>query len=175
MEQERYNSLGASFKKLRENKGLSQESLAKTAGIGRSTLVHLEGGADVRLSRIAAVAKALGADVEAVAEPREFAERKFARLQQLLRMQSLQKTHLRIAVRLVLDEPAAIQALDEARKMVDLWEREKVCSAFYIDAWRKLLMGSPREAGAALSRIDEKWEAALLQNSPFAALIRQPS
>ena len=173
MSQERYRALGGSFRSLREKKGLSQETVAKAAGIGRSTLVHLENGADVRLSKIAAVANALGTRVEAVAEPKELTERRQARLHQTVRVQSLQNSHLRIALSLLLDEPSAVQALEDARKMVDLWEREQVCSPFYIDTWKRLLNGSPREVGTALSRIDGKWEAALLQNSPFGSLINQ--
>ena len=173
MDRERYTSFGNSFKAFRENKGLSQETVAKAAGIGRSTLVHLENGADVRLSRIIAVARALGAEIEAVAEPKELAERRQARLQQTVRVQSLQKAHLRIALNLLLDDPVTVRALDDARKMVDLWEREQVCSPFYIDTWRTLLNGLPGEVGAALSRIDEKWESALLQNSPFGSMIHQ--
>lgn len=172
MGRNRYN-IGPSLRELREKKGLSQEAVAKAAGIGRSTLVHLEGGADARLSKIAAVAKMLGADIEAVAEPRDLAERRQARLQQTVRMQSLQKAHLRIALNLLLDEPSAIEALRDARKMIDLWERDRVCSLFYIETWKRVLSGLPREVGKALSCIDEKWEPALLQNTPFGSLINQ--
>ena len=173
MSQIRYIEFGGSIRELREKQGLSQAALAKAAGIGRSTLVHLESGEDVRLSKISAVAKALGANVEAVAETRELAERRQIRLQQTIRVQSLQKAHLRIALSLCLGEPAAIRALGDARKMVKLWERERVCSPFYIDTWKQLLDGGPRNVGRALSRIDAKWEPALLQNSPFGSLINQ--
>ena len=173
MNHNQYSSLGSSFRSLREKKGLSQVSVAKAAGIGRSTLVHLENGADVRLSRMSAVAHALGADLEARAEPKELAERRQARLQQSLRVLSLQKAHLRIALDLLLSEPAAITVLHAARGMVDLWQREQVCSTFYIDTWRRLLRGRPRQVGAAMARMDKVWESALLQNSPFGALMRQ--
>ena len=166
-------SIGASLRALREKTGLSQETVAKAAGIGRSTLVHLEGGADARLSKIAAVAKTLGADIEVVAEPKDFVERKQARLRQTVRIQSLQKAHLRIALDLMLGEPTTIKALRDARKMVDLWERDRVCSPFYIKSWKKILGGVPREVGKALSCIDQDWEPALLQNTPFGSLIKQ--
>lgn len=173
MRDKRYIEFGASLRKLRAQRGLSQEAVARVAGIGRSTLVHLEAGADARLSRIAAVAKALGADIEVVEEPRDIAQRRQARLEQSTRMQALQNAHLRIALNLLLDEPATVKGLAEARKMVDLWERERVCSPFYIDRWRRLLKGPPRNVGKALSGIDEKWQPALLQNTPFGSLINQ--
>jgi transcriptional regulator with XRE-family HTH domain len=175
MNQIPHKTLGDSFRVLREQKGLSQEAVAKAAGIGRSTLVHLENGADVRLSKIAAVAKALNTNIETASETKDFAERRHARLQLSLRTLTLQKTHLRIALDLILEEPTVVAALNEARGMVELWARDKVCSAFYIDTWRRLLSGSAREVGAALAGIDKKWESALLQNSPFGALLNDPA
>ena len=178
MTQITHKPFGNSFRLLREKKGLSQEAVAKAAGIGRSTLVHLENGADVRLSKISAVAKALDtqiAEVTANAEPQDLAERRQARQQLALRMLTLQNTHLRIALDLMQDEPTMASALGDARDMVELWAREKVCSTFYIDSWRRLLSGSARDVGAALARIDKQWESALLQNSPFAAQLNQPA
>ena len=171
MSDKRYTDVGQSLRKLREKKGLSQDAVAKEAGVGRSTLVRLEAGADARLSNVAAVAKVLGAEVEAAAEPRNIAQRRQARSEQAARIEALQGAHFRIALNLVLGEPAAIKGLEEARKMVDLWERERVCSPFYIDSWKRILRGSPQEVGKALSRIDAQWARALLQNTPFGALI----
>jgi transcriptional regulator with XRE-family HTH domain len=170
-----HKELGDSFRVLREQKGWSQEAVAKAAGIGRSTLVHLENGADVRLSKIAAVARALNTHIETATESKDIAERRHARLQLSLRVLTLQKTHLRIALDLMLEEPTVVAALNEARSMVELWAREKVCSAFYIDTWRRLLSGSAWDVGTALVRMDKKWESALLQNSPFGALLNQPA
>lgn len=171
MNQIKYTTFGNTFRVLREKKGLSQEAVAKAAGIGRSTLVHLENGADVRLSKIAAVAKALETQIEAGADPKDLAERRQARQQLSLRMLALQNAHLRIALDLLLDDPATVAALDQARAMVELWARDKVCSAFYIDTWRTLLAGSASEVGSALARMDKTWESALMQNSPFGALL----
>jgi transcriptional regulator with XRE-family HTH domain len=173
MNQITYTALGSTFRSLREQQGLSQEAVAKAAGIGRSTLVHLENGADVRLSKIAAVAKVLNTSLETAAEPKALAERRQARMQMSLRTLTLQNAHLRIALDLLLETPAAAAALQAARAMVDLWERDKVCSPFYIDGWRKLLSGSARTVGAALAQVDQQWESALLQNSPFGAQLRQ--
>lgn len=165
------HNIGLSLKKLRENKGLSQVHVAKMAGIGRSTLVHLENGADVYLSKIAAVAKILGVEIGPVAEPDGLAQRKQARAQNAFRMQALQNAHRRIALDLLQNDPATARAVIEARKMVEIWERNKTCNPFYIKKWRDVLRGSAWEVGKALSRLDEKWELALFQNTPFGSLI----
>ena len=170
MKAKRYK-LGLTLKALREKKGLSQVDMARTAGIGRSTLVHLENGADVRLSKVTAVARVLGVEIEPVAEPSLMFQRKEARLQNAFRMQALQSAHRRIALDLMQGDPAMAKAMIEARRMVEIWERDKTCSPFYIKSWKAVLRGSAREVGKALSRLDEKWELALLQNTPFGALI----
>ena len=168
---EKRHKLGLTLKRLREQKGLSQVDMAKAAGIGRSTLVHLENGADVRLSMVTAVARVLGVEIEPVAEPSVMFQRKQARLQNAFRMQALQSAHRRIALDLMQGDPAMAKAMIEARRMVEIWERDKTCSPFYIKSWKAVLRGSAREVGKALSRLDEKWELALLQNTPFGALI----
>ena len=167
--------IGFALKALREERKLSQVDLAKIAGIGRSTLVHIESGLDVRLSKVTAVAKILGVEIEPVAEPNAIAQRKHARFQNAFRMQTLQSAHRRIALDLLQDDPAMAGAMIEARKMVDIWERDKTCSPFYIKRWKAVLRGSAREVGKALSRLDKKWELALLQNTPFGSLIAKKS
>src|SRR5258707_7587233 len=164
--------IGLALRKLRENRGLSQVNVAKLAGIGRSTLLHLESGTeDVRLSKVTAVAKVLGVEIEPVLEPSVLLQRKQARFQNAYRMQALQSAHRRIAIDLLHDDPSMADALLEARKMVDIWERDRTCSPFYIERWKDVLRGSAPEVGKALSKLDEKWELALLQNTPFGSLI----
>ena len=163
--------MGAALRALRESKHLSQDAVAKAAGIARSTLVHLENGADVRLAKAAAVAKTLGASLCAMAQPAARHERLLARAQINERNLRLHNAHLRLALDLLLDKPAALAALDAARGMVALWARERTCSAFYIDTWRKLLEGAPGDAARALAQMDAQWESALVQNSPFGAIM----
>ena len=163
--------IGISLKALREAKGLSQVAVAKQAGIGRSTLVHLENGADVRLSRVSAVARVLGVEIETVSEPGILLQRKQARFQNTFRMLSLQSAHRRIALDLLQGEPSMVEAIAEARKMLEIWERDKTCSPFYIKRWKEVLRGSARKVGKALSQLDEEWEFALFQNTPFGSLI----
>ena len=80
---------------------------------------------------------------------------------------------MRISLDLLREEPAVVAALEDARSMVELWARDKTCSPFYIDSWRRLLSGSAREVGAALTYMDKKWGPALLQNSPFGGLLNR--
>ena len=167
--------IGLTLKELREKKGLSQVDLAKAAGIGRSTLVHLENGADVRLSKVTAVARTLGVEIEPVSEPSVIARRKQARFQNAFRMQALQSAHRRIALDLLRDDPSMAEAIIEARRMVEIWERDKTCSPFYIKRWKEVLRGPARAVGKALSQLDEKWEFALFQNTPFGSLIARKS
>ena len=85
----------------------------------------------------------------------------------------LHNAHLRLALDLILEKPAALAALADARNMVALWARERTCSAFYIDTWRALLEGAPGDAARALAQMDPQWESALMQNSPFGAIVHE--
>lgn len=53
--------LGGRLKQLRLNQNLSQEQVARAAGVGRTTVVKLEGGQPVTLLRFVQVLRALGA------------------------------------------------------------------------------------------------------------------
>ncbi len=168
-----HNPMGATLRMLRESKHLSQDAVAKAAGIGRSTLVHLENGADVRLAKAAAVAKTLGASLCAITQPTAQHERLIARAHMNERNLKLHNAHLRLALDLILEKPAALAALADARNMVALWARERTCSAFYIDTWRTLLEGAPGDAARALAQMDQQWESALMQHSPFGAIVHE--
>ncbi len=152
---------------------MSQDSLARAAGIGRSTVVHLENGADVRLAKIEAVARSLNASVQVIAadDSPEIAARRLARARMNERNVMLINAHLRIALDLISRKPEAITALEEARERVALWAREATCSAFYIESWRKALDGAPAGVGRALANLDPQWELALMQNSPFGSAL----
>ena len=174
MNQIQYKNVGSSLRAFRQAKRMSQDAVAKAAGIGRSTLVHLENGADVRLAKIVAVASTLGVSLRATAEPAAPAalvERQLARAQMNERNLKLQNAHLRLALDLILEKPAACAARADARNMVELWSRARTCSPFYIDAWRKILQGPAMDVGKALAQMDSQWESALMQNSPFGAVL----
>lgn len=65
------HTLGQRIRRLRNAAGLSQDALARAAGIGRVTLVRLEKGEQTsRYKTLGAIAKALGVDVsELIVEP----------------------------------------------------------------------------------------------------------
>ena len=67
------HALGQRIRRLRNAAGLSQDALAREAGIGRVTLVRLEKGEQKPRYRIlGAIAKALGADVSDLLVEPEF-------------------------------------------------------------------------------------------------------
>ena len=58
------HTLGQRIRRLRRSAGLSQDALARAAGIGRVTLVRLEKGEQTpRYKTLGAIAKALGVGV----------------------------------------------------------------------------------------------------------------
>ncbi len=65
------HTLGQRIRRLRNAAGLSQDALAREAGVGRVTLVRLEKGEQTpRYKTLGAIARALGADVsDLLAEP----------------------------------------------------------------------------------------------------------
>ena len=66
-------TLGQRVRRLRNSAGLSQDALARAAGIGRVTLVRLEKGEHTpRYRTLSAVAKVLGVDVSELLVEREF-------------------------------------------------------------------------------------------------------
>jgi len=67
------HTLGQRIRRLRNAAGLSQDALAREAGIGRVTLVHLENGERTpRFETLVAFAKALGVDVSELLVERRF-------------------------------------------------------------------------------------------------------
>lgn len=62
--------IGRQFREMRQKLGYSQRTLAQRAGVTQPQLSDLERGANVRLSTLAAVARAL--DVELVPVPRAY-------------------------------------------------------------------------------------------------------
>lgn len=78
--------------------------------------------------------------------------------------------HQQIAIAL-LSEPGRVAArmIDEARGVVDQWERSGACSQDYIVAWRRLLALPVRELAVRMCGDLNGWGNALRQNSPFRA------
>lgn len=168
----RASSLGRSLRDRRREAGLSQADVARAAGIGRSTLIHLEQASkDVRLGNLLAVAEAVGSAVGVQAESPDLAERRLLRLEEALKLARRREAHLRFAADLALGRREALQALEEARGMVGLWKRDRTCSEFYIAGWSKVLAGDHAQVAGAISDMDQRWLDAMLQNTPLARIV----
>ena len=163
---------GADLRDRRRAAGLSQVAVAGAAGVGRSTLINLEQGRqDVRLSNALAIAEALGAALTIVDEARELTERRRARAEEDFKLARRREAHLGLAVDLALARPRAKRALLDAREAVELWKRERTCSAFYIDGWSKVLKGDAAQVARRIRSIDPQWLDAMLQNTPFSRAV----
>ena len=165
--------LGQNLRSARESAKRSQEDVASTAKVGRSTLVHVESGKGASLSKIMAIAHVLGVDVVLASPESVQTARRLARLEQIAKVQLVKEAHLRLAVLMLGDAVAGKPLIDDARKAVRRWRANKSCSPFYITSWTKLLSGTVREVGKSLGAIDERWSNALLQNTPFSGVLFQ--
>ena len=164
--------LGKQLRQRRLAAGLSQSSAAKAAGVGRSTLIHFEQGKkDVRFSNVLAIAHAIGASFGVQSESPERLERLHLRTEEALKLAKRRQAHARLALDLALRRPHAARALGDARAMVALWKRNRTCSEHYIDAWSRILKGTPAQVARRIGDIDEHWLDALLQNTPFSRLL----
>ncbi|NMG42636.1 hypothetical protein GPA22_02665 [Aromatoleum toluvorans] len=75
-----------------------------------------------------------------------------------------------VAIAALLQDPRQrMLLLDAAHSRVERWERERLCSRYYIEAWRELLASG---LGVLCARLGEDSEQAraLRQNSPFIPL-----
>jgi transcriptional regulator with XRE-family HTH domain len=161
-------ALGQHLRERRKAAGLSQVQAADAAGIGRSTLLHLEHGRkDIRISNVMSVAAAIGASLGLAGEEPEAAERLRLRAMESMKLARRREAHMRLALDLALGRPGARAALADARRMVQVWKKGKTCSRRYIDAWSRILEGRPADVAARIRDIDAAWLDALLQNTPF--------
>jgi hypothetical protein len=95
-------------------------------------------------------------------------EAHLAREQERARRLDRRRRHAVLAVRLLTARSATRAALvRRARRQVDLWERDALCSRHYIVRWRKRLSGPVGRVATALVAYDD-WTDALFQNSPWA-------
>ena len=168
-------ALGSQFRERRLAAGLSQSAVAESAGVGRSTLIHFEQGRkDVRLSNVLAIAAAIGASFGVRADSPERLERRHLRSEEALKLARRRQAHAELALDLALRRPAAIRALAAACAMVALWKKHRTCSEHYIDAWSRVLKGSPAQVAKRIRDIDNEWVDALLQNTPFSQAVARP-
>ena len=158
---------GQLIKEARLRRGWRQEDLARKAHVSRAVLSRLERGrakpvqSDTLERLLAALEVRPQLDVTGGRM-----SRKLVRLEQEMRLRDRRERHLRLAVALAGNSPAAAELIARARRRVELWRRNRTCSPFYIDRWSEILALSPPEIARALSSLGE-WEDALLQNSPW--------
>lgn len=167
--------LGSQLRERRLAAGLSQLGAAQAAGVGRSTLIHLEHGhKDIRLSNLLSIADAIGASFGLEGESPEQSERLRLRAEEVLKLARRRQGHFKLAINLALMRPSAVQALRDARNMVALWKKNKTCSEHYIREWTRILAGTPVQVAGRIRDIDEQWLDALLQNTPFSRALALP-
>ncbi|HVZ46721.1 MAG TPA: hypothetical protein VHA82_23140 [Ramlibacter sp.] len=78
--------------------------------------------------------------------------------------------HQRIGIELLCAAPSQqARMLQAARREVDRWESESLCSRDYIDRWRGWLALPPRKLVKLMCSDAEGWGAAMRQNSPLTA------
>ena len=171
----RLEAVGSQFRHRRLAAGLSQAAAAKSAGVGRSTLIHFEQGKkDIRLSNVLAIAAAIGASFGVRADSPELLERRHLRAGEAIKVARRKQAHAELAADLALRRPAALRALAGARAMVALWKKHRTCSEHYIGAWSRVLKGSPAQVAKRIRDIDAEWVDALLQNTPFPQVAASP-
>lgn len=165
---------GNIIRQARRTSGLTQAELASSASVSRTILSQLEQGKPrpVQTDVLDRIFNALGIDPIAP-DPQQtatavLAERRRARLNHQMKLEQQRIRHLRLAAGLASDPGKARSQIAAARRMVELWVRNKTCSPSYIKRWSELLALRPRELAARMASLGE-WEDALFQNSPWSS------
>lgn len=94
-------------------------------------------------------------------------ERKLARANQEKVEAERLIRHQRIAIKLLKDPVVATPLVDEAKAVVDRWEREALCSSDFVSMWRRLLALPVPVLAERICDDLNGWGAALRQNSPW--------
>ncbi len=168
----------ASLRAARRARGLTQAALAGLSGAGQVTIARIEAGAaqDFRLGTLQRVCGALGMELAALPRgAREAQETFLVRERERARRLDARRRHAALAARLLaMPASEAAAMVRRARAAVDRWERGRLCSEHYISRWRARLAGPVRRVAAALLDHDD-WTDALLQNSPWSAMLEPPA
>jgi transcriptional regulator with XRE-family HTH domain len=166
----RYQGLSLQLRSARRLKALSQAGLSARSGVSRVTIARVEAGSaqDFRIGTLSRLCEAL--DLEITAQPRRAPPpipTLLARERERAHRFERRGRHAALAARLLaLPRPAALALVRRARRVVDRWERERLCSQHYVLRWRALL-GGPRERVARSLLDPGEWADALFQNSPW--------
>jgi PHD/YefM family antitoxin component YafN of YafNO toxin-antitoxin module len=98
----------------------------------------------------------------------QLAERRAARAAQALLDRDRLIKHQRLAIDLLLMPAEQSEALiAQARREVDRWRRDRLCSLDYIERWEQLLGLPLNELVRAMGSDSLEWGTALRQNSPW--------
>jgi len=159
---------GDLIRKERLAKGLKQAELAHAARVSRTIVSKLEQGKP-RPVQTDVLDRILGAlDLRPrLAADSMLEDRQRARLEQQVKLALQRNRHLRLAVELASKPESARDLITKARSVVDLWRRNKTCSALYIRRWSALLALPPAKLARAMVCLGE-WEDALFQNTPWS-------
>ena len=165
---------GNIIRKERVARGLTQTQTASLAHVSRSILSRLEQGSPrpVQTDVLDRIFQVLGIDLTG-ASPHAAAdtlieERRRVRLEHRQQLDQQRIRHLRLATELAGDPKRARRAIAGAKRVVELWARNKTCSPFYIRRWSSLLALPPRELAGKMASLGE-WEDALFQNTPWSS------
>lgn len=165
---------GGLIRKERLARGLTQSEIASLAHVSRSILSRLEQGKPrpVQTDILDRIFLVLGIDPTATNPHRAadalLEERRRARLEHRLQLDQQRIRHLRLAAELGGDPIRARRRIAGAKRVVELWARNRTCSPFYIRRWSGLLALPPRELAGKMASLGE-WEDALFQNTPWSS------
>lgn len=79
-----------------------------------------------------------------------------------------EEKHRRIALALLVAPAKKRKAMiDQAKRMVDRWQAEQLCSVDYIEGWRAWLKLPTVDLAKAMTSTEDAWAKPMRQNSPF--------
>lgn len=170
------SNLGRQVRAARKAKGLSIRSAAALLRCSPRFVHQLElGKPTARMDKVQQALNGLGLrlSVQSGAEVQPGASARVeARAKQDAYEARLARAHDRIAASLALGQVSG-RDIERARKQVDKWAEQRICSGWYVEQWRRILEGTGREIAARLLALEKEEAKALFQNTPFGFLVRE--
>lgn len=75
-----------------------------------------------------------------------------------------------------LNSPRKDEILQRAAQRIQLWQRDKLCSSYYIRFWSSVVKAGDSETfKAKVLDVSKQRSAAMMQNTPFSFLMRERS
>jgi hypothetical protein len=101
-------------------------------------------------------------------------EQQLARQDQLNHDEALQSFHGYVYAQL--NSPRKDEILQRAAQRIQLWQRDKLCSSYYIRFWSSVVKAGDSETfKAKVLGASKRRSAAMMQNTPFSFLMRERS